>query len=150
MVTRLDGIQHSQTHSYSLFLHGQSQDDLGMGLLVSEMHGNMLAMTLGTRCSMKTWRDGVRREVGQGTFPTQESNLDLPYCKRILYHLSHQGSPDLLSIKPFANSGFFSLLRLNMYRTCRPMGCSPTIPPPLNSYAEDLNPSTTECNFIWK
>ena len=55
MVTRLDGIQHSQTHSYSLFLHGQSQDDLGMGLLVSEMHGNMLAMTLGTRCSMKTW-----------------------------------------------------------------------------------------------
>ena len=66
----------------------------------------------------------------QGTFPTQESNPDLPYCKWILYHLSHQGSPDLLSIKPFANSGFFSLLRLCMYRTCRPMGCSPTIPHP--------------------
>ena len=29
----------------------------------------------------------------QGIFPTQESNLGLPHCKQILYHLSHQGSP---------------------------------------------------------
>ena len=27
----------------------------------------------------------------QGIFPTQELNLDLPYCRQILYHLSHQG-----------------------------------------------------------
>ena len=30
----------------------------------------------------------------QGIFPTQGSNLGLQHCKQILYHLSHQGSPD--------------------------------------------------------
>ena len=29
----------------------------------------------------------------QGIFPTQGSNPGLPHCRRILYHLSHQGSP---------------------------------------------------------
>ena len=29
----------------------------------------------------------------QGIFPTQGSNPDLPYCRRILYQLSHKGSP---------------------------------------------------------
>ena len=29
----------------------------------------------------------------QGVFPTQGSNQGLPYCRQILYHLSHQGSP---------------------------------------------------------
>jgi len=29
----------------------------------------------------------------QGIFPTQGSNSGLPYCKWILYPLSHQGSP---------------------------------------------------------
>ena len=29
----------------------------------------------------------------QGIFPTQESNPDLPHCRWIPYHLSHQGSP---------------------------------------------------------
>ena len=28
----------------------------------------------------------------QGIFPTQGSNPGLPYCRQILYHLSHQGS----------------------------------------------------------
>ena len=28
----------------------------------------------------------------QGIFPTQGSNSGLPYCRQILYHLSHQGS----------------------------------------------------------
>ena len=28
----------------------------------------------------------------QGIFPTQRSNPDLPYCKQILYQLSHKGS----------------------------------------------------------
>ena len=31
----------------------------------------------------------------QGIFPTQGSNPGLPHCRRILYHLSHQGSPFL-------------------------------------------------------
>ena len=30
----------------------------------------------------------------QGIFLTQGSNLGLPHCRQILYHLSHQGSPD--------------------------------------------------------
>ena len=29
----------------------------------------------------------------QGIFPTQELNPGLPHCRRILYQLSHQGSP---------------------------------------------------------
>ena len=28
----------------------------------------------------------------QKIFPTQGSNLGLPHCRQILYHLSHQGS----------------------------------------------------------
>ena len=32
----------------------------------------------------------------QGIFPTQGSNPGLPHCRRILYHLSHQGSPGIL------------------------------------------------------
>ena len=31
----------------------------------------------------------------QGIFPTQGSNPGLPRCRRILYQLSHKGSPDL-------------------------------------------------------
>ena len=34
------------------------------------------------------------------TFPTQGSNLGLLHCRRILYHLSHQGS--LLNVEPQA------------------------------------------------
>ena len=29
----------------------------------------------------------------QGIFPTQGPNAGLPHCRRILYHVSHQGSP---------------------------------------------------------
>ena len=29
----------------------------------------------------------------QGIFPNQGLNLGLPYCRQMLYHLSHQGSP---------------------------------------------------------
>ena len=32
----------------------------------------------------------------QGISPTQGSNPDLPHCRQILYHLSHQGSPRTL------------------------------------------------------
>ena len=37
----------------------------------------------------------------QGIFPTQGSNPGLPHCRQILYHLSHQGSPqsnDLVNV----------------------------------------------------
>ena len=32
----------------------------------------------------------------QGIFPTQGSNPGLPHCRRILYQLSHKGSPRIL------------------------------------------------------
>ena len=32
----------------------------------------------------------------QEFFPTPGSNPSLPYCRRILYHLKHQGSPKVL------------------------------------------------------
>ena len=32
----------------------------------------------------------------QGVFPTQGLNPGLPHCRRILYQLSHQGSPRIL------------------------------------------------------
>ena len=32
----------------------------------------------------------------QGIFPTQGSNPDLPHCRRIVYQLSHKGSPRTL------------------------------------------------------
>ena len=34
--------------------------------------------------------------LSQGIFPTQGSNPGLPHCRRILYQLSHQGSPRIL------------------------------------------------------
>ena len=32
--------------------------------------------------------------LSKGIFPTQELNPDLPHCRQMLYHLSHQGSPE--------------------------------------------------------
>ena len=36
------------------------------------------------------------RSLFQGIFPTQGLNPGLPHCRRILYQLSHQGSPRIL------------------------------------------------------
>ena len=35
------------------------------------------------------------RSLLQGIFPTQGSNAGLPHCRRILYQLSHKGSPTI-------------------------------------------------------
>ena len=37
----------------------------------------------------------------QGIFPTQGWNLGLPYCRQILYHLSHKGSPSRAYKRPY-------------------------------------------------
>ena len=41
----------------------------------------------------------------QGIFPSQGLNPGLPYCRQILYQLSHQGSPRILEwvAYPFSN-----------------------------------------------
>ena len=38
-----------------------------------------------------------------GIFPTQGSNPDLPHCRQVLHHLSHQGSPGC-TLGTFANT----------------------------------------------
>ena len=40
----------------------------------------------------------------QRIFPTQGSSLNLPHCRQILYHLSHQGSPGKTCRRPRFNS----------------------------------------------
>ena len=55
-------------------------------------------------CSLP--RSSVHTGVGshyllQGIFPTQGSNLGLLHCRQILYHLSHQGSPDIAYMETY-------------------------------------------------
>ena len=47
----------------------------------------------------------------QDIFPTQGSNPDLLYCMRIVYQLSHRGSPRILEWVTFPFSRGFSQLR---------------------------------------
>ena len=65
---------------------------------------NNTTMDLGREENKGTPTWGKRKHVGpipyvgslsllQGIFPTQGSNPGLPHCRRILYQLSHQGSP---------------------------------------------------------
>ena len=63
---------------------------------------------------------GKNTEVGcyvllQGIFPAQESNLSLPHCRQILYHLSHQESPRILEwvAYPFSRGSARSTLESN-------------------------------------
>ena len=44
----------------------------------------------------------------EGIFPTQGRNPGLPHCRRILYHLSHQGRPRLLEWVAYPFSSGFS------------------------------------------
>ena len=49
----------------------------------SSVHGDSPGKNTGVGC----------HALLQGIFPTQGSNPGLPQCRRILYRLSHQGSP---------------------------------------------------------
>ena len=52
--------------------------------LGSSVHGILPGKDTGVGC----------HSLLQGIFPTQGSNLSLLYCRQMLYHLSHQGSPN--------------------------------------------------------
>ena len=52
----------------------------------SSVHGDSPGKNTGVGC----------HALLQGIVPIQGSNPDLPYCRWILYHLSHQGSPRIL------------------------------------------------------
>ena len=49
-----------------------------------------------------------RLSLLQGIFPTQGLNLGLPHCRKILYQLSHKGSPRILEwvAYPFSSGSF--------------------------------------------
>ena len=49
----------------------------------SSVHGDSPGRNTGVGCHV----------LLQGIFPTQGSNSDLPHCRRILFQLSHKGSP---------------------------------------------------------
>ena len=51
----------------------------------SSVHGDSPGKNTGVGC----------HALLQGIFPTQESNPGLPYCRQILYQLSHKGSPTI-------------------------------------------------------
>ena len=61
----------------------------------SSVHGDSLGKNIGMGC----------HAVLQGNFPTQGWNPGLPNCRRILYHLSHQGSPRILEWWPIPSPG---------------------------------------------
>ena len=64
----------------------------------------LLAQSCPTLCNpMDSPRNSLGQNTGvgslsllQGIFPTQRSNPGLPHCRRILYQLSHKGSPRIL------------------------------------------------------
>ena len=56
------------------------------------------------------------RSLLQGIFPTHESNPGLPYCRWILYQLSHQGSPLSLGISLLSLG--FNIIETKPRKTC--------------------------------
>src|SRR5574337_211106 len=68
---------------------------------------------------MNCTRNSPGQNTGMGSlsilqeiFPTQGSNPGLPHCKRILYQLSHKGSPGILewvAYSPGQNTGVASV-----------------------------------------
>ena len=59
------------------------RDPMDCSLPGSSVHGDSPGKNSGVGC----------HALLQGIFPTQGSNRGLPHCRRILYCLSHQGSP---------------------------------------------------------
>ena len=67
----------------------------------------------------------------RGIFLTQGSNLGLPHCGQMLYHLSHQGSPDLFNWRIITELWWF-LPYPDMYQPLVHM-CAPHLEPPPTS-----------------
>ena len=60
-------------------------DPMDYSLVGSSVHGDSSGKNTGEGCYA----------LLEGIFPTQGSNIGLPHCRQMLYHLSHQGSPHL-------------------------------------------------------
>ena len=66
-------------------------DRMDCGPPGSSVHGDSPGKNTGVGC----------HALFQGIFPTQGLNPGLPHCRRILYQLSHQGSPRILKWVPY-------------------------------------------------
>ena len=60
-------------------------DSMDCSLSDSSVHGDSPGKNSSVSC----------HALLQGIFPTQGLNLGLLHCRRILYHLNHQGSPEI-------------------------------------------------------
>ena len=80
----------------------------------------------------------------QGIFPTQGSNPGLPHCRRVLYQLSHKGSPRILEWVAYPFSSRSSQPRNQTGVSCiaggfftnwamREAPCTPALPLPFPS-----------------
>ena len=69
-------------------------DPVGCSPPGSSAHGDSPGKNTGVGCHF----------LLQGIFPTQGSNPDLPHCRRILYRLSHPGSPYSIQLVHILNS----------------------------------------------
>ena len=81
----------------------------------SSVHGDSQAKNTGVGC----------HALLQGIFPTQRSNPGLLHCRRILYHLSHQGSPWTLEWVAYPFSREFSRPRNQTGVSCIASGFLP-------------------------
>ena len=69
----------------------------------------------------------VAMPSSRGIFPSQGSNPFLPHCLRILYHLSHQGSPGYIQVcnKVGRQSEHQVLDTQSCLTLCDPVNCGP-------------------------
>ena len=89
-------------------------------MLTSDMHVRLVAQLCLTLCNPMDCSSPCSSVLGdppgkdarvdchallQGIFATKKSNPGLPRCRRILYHLSHQGSPRILEWLPCPPAG---------------------------------------------
>ena len=62
----------------------------------------------------------------QGIFPTQGLKPGLPHCRRILYQVSHKGSPGFIEVVHLSGEGWIgtknALKTLRMFRSSRKRG----------------------------
>ena len=92
----------------------------------------------------------------QGIFPTQGSNPGLPHCRRILYWLSHQGSPKILEWAAYPFSRGSSQLRNWTRVSCIAGGfftnwatrkAHKHVYPFLNTSKENLSVEAIDCSY---
>jgi len=96
--------ERTRCYNYVLCLVAQSCPILGDPMNCSPPGSSVLGHFPGKNTGV------VCHALLQGLFSTQGSNLGIPHCRLILYHLSHQGSPRILEwvVYPFSRGSSWS------------------------------------------